>query len=392
MKKIISMLLAFAMIVCLASCADNKPEDLTEKAEATSDVEKNETTDTEEKENRVITLKTFTEEKEFGADDEKTGLPLADVSYQTIFLSDEDAKTYPNLSKIFNKLNNEKKTTAEKDFSELKDWAEDHLEESGPEYFYGYTSSNEYVVQRADNIVFSACGEWTSYTGGVHPNYGTVCHNYDTVSGKELLLSDVITDVSQIPEIVSGIIIARNPMEPFGDLKGTLSEYKEDEFTWTINYQSITFYFSPYEIASYAAGLQTATIFFNENPELFNEKYTESPDCYSYEVPSWNDVELDLDEEDTHTDVIYISPYDYAEDYCTSVKVSVNGYEYKINDYKISGWKNYLVNKAGEFTLYIEMKLSDGSTTTLGLYISENEIRKTDVFENTAFADTGVIY
>lgn len=388
MKKFSAFLIVFTMLFSFASCGEEKP---VIQNETTSYVQETTTVPAKEKTEGIVTLSVSAEETKLIDRADNSDLLLTEVSFQTLSLSEKDAKEYPELSQALDNLNKERKAYSEKDFSELKEWAREDFAESGPEYFYGYTSKNEYLVQRADSVVLSARGEWNSYAGGAHPNYGTGGYNYDSQTGKELLLSDVVTDVSAIPEIVSEILIARNPMEPFGDLKGTLSEYKEEQFAWTIDYQSITFYFSPYEIAAYASGLLTATIFFDENPDLFNEKYTKAPGCYAYEIPAHNNIELDIDEEDTHTDWIHITPEEYTGGYYTILTVSVNGEELSIDDYKFYESKYYLVNKNGCFSLCAELYLSDGSVTTLVLDISGDEAEVTDVLENTGFADAGQV-
>ena len=271
MKKLSALLLVFTMLFAFASCSEEKVDPENETTTSAQET----TSPQEEKNEGVVTLDVFTEEAKLVERADNSDMLIVNVSYQTLSLSDEDKKSYPQLSQTLENLNKEQKTSAEEEFGEMKEWAREDYAQSEPEYFNGHTSEREYLVRRADSVLLSTRSNWYSYTGGVHPNYGTGCYNYDTETGRELKLSDVVTDVSQIPEILSEVLIARNPIEPFGDLKGKLSLYKEEDFTWTMGYQSITFYFSPYEIAAYASGSFTVTIFFDENPGLFNEKYTE---------------------------------------------------------------------------------------------------------------------
>ena len=87
-----------------------------------------------------------------------------------------------------------------------------------------------------------------------------------------------------------------------------LADYELENYSWTLNYQGLTFYFSPYEIASYAAGLLTVTIWFDEAPELFREEYIEAPEQgYSVAMPLASAVEFDLNEADGKRDEISVS-------------------------------------------------------------------------------------
>ena len=387
MKRLSALLLVFTMLFAFASCSEEKVDPENETTTSAQET----TSPQEEKNEGVVTLDVFTEEAKLVERADNSDMLIVNVSYQTLSLSDEDKKSYPQLSQTLENLNKEQKTSAEEEFGEMKEWAREDYAQSEPEYFNGHTSEREYLVRRADSVLLSTRSNWYSYTGGVHPNYGTGCYNYDTETGRELKLSDVVTDVSQIPEILSEVLIARNPIEPFGDLKGKLSLYKEEDFTWTMGYQSITFYFSPYEIAAYASGSFTVTIFFDENPGLFNEKYTEKAESYFYEVCTYEDIELDIDEEDTHTDWLHITTEEYEGGYYTVLNIGVNGEELKVSDYKFCDGRYYLVNNKGVFSLCAELELADNSTVTLVYDINGEKAELIEALSNTKFADADLI-
>ncbi len=387
MKRLSALLLVFTMLFAFASCSEEKVDPENETTTSAQET----TSPQEEKNEGVVTLDVFTEEAKLVERADNSDMLIVNVSYQTLSLSDEDKKSYPQLSQTLENLNKEQKTSAEEEFGEMKEWAREDYAQSEPEYFNGHTSEREYLVLRADSVLFSTRSNWYSYTGGAHPNYGTGCYNYDTETGRELKLSDVVTDVSQIPGILSEVLIARNPMEPFGDLEGKLSLYKEEDFTWTMGYQSITFYFSPYEIAAYASGSFTVTIFFDENPGLFNEKYTEKAESYFYEVCTYEDIELDIDEEDTHTDWLHITTEEYEGGYYTVLNIGVNGEELKVSDYKFCDDRYYIVNRNGDFSLCAELELADNSTVTLVYDINGEKAELIEALSNTKFADADII-
>ena len=60
-----------------------------------------------------------------------------------------------------------------------------------------------------------------------------------------------------------------------------------DQLNWTLDPQGLTFYFNPYEIASYAEGLLTATILFKERPDLFQGPYRQPAAAYAQPFPAY---------------------------------------------------------------------------------------------------------
>ena len=302
MKKIISLLLAFSILFSFASCGKDIPD-----SETTTDIVE---TTNPVKENKSTMLSVYIGNKYISSQDEETYEFLTELYYQNVYLSEEDGKKYPRLASALDSLNKDRAEMSEETANELYDAAVENYNtyyEDG-ESFVTYTSNHKYLLQRADNAVVSLRSDYDVFSGGMHPNYGTGGYNFDTATGKELLISDVMTDISDLPRIISDKIKAKDSSEyeMFGSLEETLSEYTAEQFNWTIGYQGITFYFSPYEIASYAAGLITATIYYDEYPELFNEKYTTAPDSYAYPLPEWSDVEFDMNPSDDKKDTICV--------------------------------------------------------------------------------------
>lgn len=201
--------------------------------------------------------------------------PLCSVEWDSIILGEESATAFPELAQNLWEM-------TEIDFEYNAGIMADMLPGAREaaldrEYFNGFTSNSEYFVQRADDRILSVRVDGDTYTGGVHPNYGVVGMNLDPVTGEPMELSDVLTDLEELPTILTEKIRSKYTFEPFSDLQEQLEGYEDGHYSWTLDYQGITFYFSPYEIAPYAAGLLTATIWYDELPELFVEKYIDVP-------------------------------------------------------------------------------------------------------------------
>lgn len=234
---------------------------------------------------------------------------LCGVEWNSIMLGEESAAAFPALAQSLREL-------AESDFEYnagiLKDMLPDAREAAAErEYFNGFTSNSKYFVQRADDRILSVRVNGDEHTGGVHPNYWVVGMNLDPATGEPVALSDVLTDLEELPAILTEKITEKYTFEPFSGLREQLEGYEEGHYNWTLDYQGITFYFSPYEIASYAAGLLTATIWYDELPELFVENYIDAPKGgWAKLLPNANEVEVDLGSGDKEKDSLYLSTYE----------------------------------------------------------------------------------
>ena len=177
---------------------------------------------------------------------------ITSVKWQKLMLSEEHSKEYPSLSAAFDKYNEESQTEAKALMYEFAPLAK---EIEGDEYNPVYCgAAAEVYLQRADNHIVSMLEGVEKYTGGVHPDYYVNGINYKSDSGEKAKLSDVLTDTKELPSVLEKKITEKYSDVAFFDLKDTFSKYKEEEFIWTIDYQGITFWFSPYEIAAYSVG------------------------------------------------------------------------------------------------------------------------------------------
>ena len=127
-----------------------------------------------------------------------------------------------------------------------------------------------------------------------------------------------------------------------------------DHISWTLDYNGITFYFNPYDIAPYASGMQVATIPFSAYPELVKEEYRQVPESYgmelSFEKPCYFDVDNDgaLDE-------IVISATESETGVYESQSIAVNGIWFQDENVEAFSIDPVLVHTAdGRNYIYIE--------------------------------------
>lgn len=226
-------------------------------------------------------------------------------SWQKLELQNEDAQKYPQLANAFEAMNAEAQTQAELQLLDLDAAA---TEMSGEEYDPRYlVAESTYCVQRADENLVSIVEYNYVYSGGVHPNHGWHGRNYDPKTGAEVSIADFLTDTEGLKEILVEKLTTEYSDVALDTLSQTLSYYAPEDFTWTADYQGMTFWFSPYDIAPYAAGTLTAKLWFDEYPELFHEKYTIAPESYAISLPMHQDTEFDLIPDDGKRDSVYVT-------------------------------------------------------------------------------------
>ncbi len=327
LKKILCVTVSVCFLLALASC----------KSPA-------------EPSNTVSRLSVMLGEKDIMEWCENNVIPY--VSWNSLKLSDEDEAAFPNLKNTFDKLNADALTDAKAIMYELMDAAKDL---AGDEYNPLYLNADaKTFIQRADSAVVSYVDTVFIYSGGVHGDQYFKGKNFEPETGAELLITDVLTSLDTLPEILSEKILEKYSYVNFGENQpGTiLSQYEPSDYQWTLDYQGITFWFSPYDLAAYAVGPLSAKIYFDEYPQLFNTDYTLAPDGdYIVALPFEQAIDFDLVENDGVTDTIEISKSLDKYGSYSMLSVTVNGetatddinYAYDFDVYLVhTGDKNYI--------------------------------------------------
>lgn len=274
------------------------------------------------------------------------------ASWTNIKLSDGEAEKFPKLESIFNTLNSNALSDAKTLLNELTESAE-FLEgdENNPVYL---EEDSKIFMQRADTKIVSYLKEVYQYFGGAHPNYFYIASNYNSKTGETLALTDVMTSVETLPNILEQKICDKYKDVNFGEksLSEIFKEYSADDYNWSIDYQGITFWFSPYDIASFAVGGLNVKIYFEDEPELFEKEYRISPsEKYALTLPVHQELDFDLNLEDGKKDCIEIaiSPDEYGSYNILSVTVNGKTFTDEINyayDFDVYlahvGDKNYI--------------------------------------------------
>lgn len=311
-KRIVCVILALCFTVAFTSCGDKTPQDVETTTQNTENNAKEEIT--------VLSLnKEYVSHYEWYEDYPEM---LVRSEYSTVVLDESFATEYPALAKTLSETSIMRKKSMEEEKDNLLFDATKEFMNDG-EYFSTYISTLDVQVRRADRIAVSILEDYYS-------DYGRSFNglNYDTESGNLLALSDVITDTSEISEIVENIIMNRiGEEEPFGET--AVADYfvntAQEDINWTLDYNGVTFYFNAGAIAPTNFGVQTATVTFAEYPELFNEKYTVVPDAYIVSLPVSSSFYTDVTGNNRLEEIIVMGDCDTESRYYNTLSVYYEG-------------------------------------------------------------------
>lgn len=284
----------------------------------------------------------------------------ASLQYPFMNLSEEDRAEYPELEKSITELMKERKESGKELYAEAVQLSKEYAEEES-EYQIEYEVSETATVRRADTRIFSILLDGYYYQGGAHGVPYSMGMTFDTVTGERLKLKDVVTEVEKLPDLVKEQLEIFWGMDIFyEDLDlNEFFEENEESIQWILDYHGITFYFNPYEIAPYVAGIQSATVSFADHPEIFKEEYLEVPECYGVEFVTEKEFYYDTDGNGT-LDSILVGGLQGEYGNYETVSVLLNGvwYEEDVLCYQIApvlihmgDAKNYL---------YMGQQYSDG--------------------------------
>ena len=174
----------------------------------------------------------------------------------------------------------------------------------GSTFFPAYQENGDIFVRRADFRVVSFLEDGYSFLGGAHGLGGVTGKNYDVYTGKELKLTDVVRDKTQLAEAVKQQLMFDYPDSSFARSGGTSMKetvdqlVRDDKMLWSLDPRGISFYFNPYLIGSYAEGIFTTTIFFSERPDLFVKNASSDiiewrgPQAYCMEIRPYLNIRL----------------------------------------------------------------------------------------------------
>ena len=307
---------------------------------------------------------------------------MAQCDYFTLELDAETAKQYPALQRALVQAAKDETAHAQKSIAELSaeyqeltaDWSE----------YEGYmTETVKPHVMRADSRIVSVLCNFQDYHGGAHGYYYSYGLNYDVASGRELKLSDVVSKKDKFIELVRDKFEEKYANDTYmltnaGEYLATLGDEEYASTPWIMDSESITLFFAPYVLGTYADGAQEVSIYFDEAPELFTAKYLDTCAEYvipllparSYEANAGGGKRVAID-----VDFDYNDEYgSYAREYVIgNTRIRPEGYSYSSDSYiVVAGGKHYIYTFASAENDYSMLEVVDVDTKSLDESRTEN--------------------
>ena len=307
--------------------------------------------------------------------DSDLGMAIAEAGTTHIELVDDDL---PQLKDAIDGYSKSKEDfVLGSGFEELEQEAKEAVPEMG-DYPMAYCVKYDTTVLRADTVVTSLITHYEDYKGGAHGTYYNYGVNFDSATGEELSIKDVVDEavLDELPGIIAEALLKRYGSEVFysdADTAEAIAEtiktnYGADYiYSFGLGYEGITFYFQPYELAPYAAGSISATLKYEDYPGIVDKKYTECANDYFISLDA--DMETLPHSEDTC--YAYLSGDDGWGTY-EDLVINFNGKEFHEEVYGYSadlwigsiGGINYLFANFSEDNDYENLKVYSLNSAT----------------------------
>lgn len=231
--------------------------------------------------------------------------------------------------------------------------------------FEAQVSTSNAQVRRADSVVLSYVTDSYADYGLIEDFRGMWGSNYDVQTGKELLLSDVILDMEEVPGIVCKELnsyLWAGEDYPEKVVEDYFKNTPEDGISWSLDYNGVTFYFGYDDFTEMSSVGKAATISFAVHPEMFNKKYMNVPEAYMVRLPLDYSFFTDLDSDGTLEEVNCTGLFNETDRFYTQFGVYTD----------LEGSYQYEELFAYEYQPYY-VKTADGNHY-IYLFCEENEI------------------
>ena len=231
--------------------------------------------------------------------DTEKDIVYAAGSHSTLRLTADSQEKYPELSAALDEYMSNRTTTLKGEIEQYVESLKENntmpVDSSG-----GYVTHDKLFVRRSDNHVLSILIYNFTDSGGAHGLYGYSSLNLDTASGKALGLEDVIINTDLLSQRIKEELIDKYGKDSFFDaMEETIDQgvRGEDDYnlTWTLDPQGITFFFNPDEIGPYASGIQSISLLYDQEKDLFTDQYYPEEGGYICELPANLDYYVDVD-------------------------------------------------------------------------------------------------
>ncbi len=329
---------------------------------------------------------------------------LAEGHYPSIALGTYDKGTfteykdsYKELSDALNEYNQSRYDLYKKNMDLCKEYAADDErfnDESGDFYGYYYTVDMDSSIQRSDSAVFSISEMTSTYMGGAHPFTAYTGYNIDSQTGKQLKISDIVTDKDAFIETVNEKLHEAYPDIDSGsiveDIKQTVSDMydgKDDiNLQFYMDHDALEIMFSQYDLTCYAAGPEFISLYYKDCADLLNPAYTKTTRDFASKVDFSRPMTISSGDTSKTLVVSYepASAEQYGSD-CYELTIDLDGKEYRDvieYTYNISA---FVLSKDNKSYLYVDCTSDNDWEFTQVYDLNGDTATKVNDFNDIAF-------
>ncbi len=375
MKKVLPVILLICMVSSLMACGDKSAMTQEEKHVQEANVAENDAESVAEKESeemlqsqegemgdvdeqteeqspvvektQILSLQETRKVQYEGVNDFEKFLMINEFNYVTFW---EGAETYPDMARMMSETAGMITRSQEDEADNMVSFAQEMFDVDS--YFETQISAVDIQVRRADSVAVSYLTDSYADYGFIEDFRGMWGSNYDTQTGQELVITDVIKDMTQIPALVEKELNS-HLWAGEGYSETVIQDYfqntPEDGISWTLDYNGVTFYFGDGDITEPGNGGQTATISFAEYSELFEEKYMNVPEAYMIRLPLDSSFFTDLDGDSYLEELNVTGLYNEEGRFYSQfgIYTDTDGY-YHYEDFYAYGYNPYYVKTADD--------------------------------------------
>lgn len=273
-----------------------------------------------------------------------------------------------------------------------------------------YLAESDAQITRFDGDYFGVQVTTVSFTGGAHGYTMHAGYNYNTKTGKEVFISDVLNDPDSFPQTLADAFSKKYPDAASGvivdDVAGTFrQEMAEDDgvpLQWNFTNDGIRIYINAYDITAYAAGSFTIDFSTDEYPDLIKSEYTAAlSDSESFFEPvEYGSINSPVDNtvtlSDGSTKTLRINYGDEMYDFYSkdSVPVTLEWGSAKLDLGDLSGTSGcsaFVAHLGSRLFLYLDF--SEGQDQySLSIYELGDEIKDVKADSPTVMNETDALY
>jgi len=289
-----------------------------------------------------------------------------------IVLNEKEREKYPSLAQKLDEIADLCIKSADADLENLIYLADQQLEMY--DGFNTQTSTLDMHIRRSDSTVFSMLSDSymdTTYIEDLRAIHGS---NYDTKSGKELAITDVVKDITKFAEIVEDELFSHmwgGELLCDTAVKDYFDNRTPEGVSWSLDYNGVTIYFNRGDIAEPVFGLVPVTVSFEEHPELFREKYTKAPEAYIMKLPLNCSSFLDINNDGKLEEFVVSAHYDEEYRFYSDIYLITSTDFYEENYFSYGFNPYYIKTSDDSHFLYLFGEGSDDWNRLMNLYVYE---------------------